>query len=150
MSVNKSILVGRLGKDPEVRYGKDGGAICNFSLATSEKWKGKDGQKQEKTSWHRIAIFGKLGEVAAKYLNKGSQIYIEGRLQTRSWEDQSGVKKYATEVVATNMVMLGRASDAPVDIPSQDLPADEGVAPAPAPAPATAQAQASDDYDLPF
>ncbi|MCK5612314.1 single-stranded DNA-binding protein [Candidatus Pacearchaeota archaeon] len=108
MSVNKSILVGRLGKDPEVRYGKDGGAICNFSLATSEKWKGKDGQKQEKTSWHRIAIFGKLGEVAAKYLNKGSQIYIEGRLDYGEYEKE-GVIIPTTRIIASHMTMLGQA-----------------------------------------
>ena len=108
MSVNKTILVGRLGKDPECRYGKDGGAICSFSLATSEKWKDKSGEKQEKTSWHRIVIFGKLGEVAGQYLNKGSQVYIEGRLEYGEYEKE-GVKIPTTQIVVAHMTMLGQA-----------------------------------------
>lgn len=108
-SVSKTILVGNLGVDPTVRYGKDGGAICSFSLATSERWTGKDGQKQERTEWHKIVIFGKLGEIAGQYLSKGKQVYLEGKNQTREWDDQEGVKRYTTEVVCHVMTMLGQA-----------------------------------------
>lgn len=107
--VNKVILVGNLGRDPEVRYTKSGQAVASFSLATSEKWTGKDGNKEEKTEWHRIVAWGKLGEICGEYLSKGKQVYIEGRLQTREWEDNDGNKKQTTEIVANNMTMLGQA-----------------------------------------
>lgn len=107
--VNKVILVGNLGRDPEVRYTKSGQAVASFSLATSERWTGKDGNKEEKTEWHRIVAWGKLGEICGEYLSKGKQIYIEGRLQTREWEDNDGNKKQTTEIVANNMTMLGQA-----------------------------------------
>ena len=110
--VNKVILVGNLGRDPEVRYTKSGQAVASFSLATSEKWTGKDGNKEEKTEWHRIVAWGKLGEICGEYLSKGKQIYIEGRLQTREWEDNDGNKKQTTEIVANNMTMLGQAGGA--------------------------------------
>lgn len=98
--VNKVILVGNLGKDPEVRYTPDGRAIANITVATSEQWKDKNtGQPQEKTEWHRVVIFGKLAEIAGEYLRKGSQVYLEGKLQTRKWQDQSGADRYTTEVV---------------------------------------------------
>ena len=98
--VNKVILVGNLGKDPEIRYTSSGSAIANLTLATSETWKDKNtGQQQEKTEWHRIVIFGKLAEVAGEYLKKGSQVYFEGKLQTRKWTDQSGQDRYTTEVI---------------------------------------------------
>ncbi len=98
--VNKVILVGNLGKDPEVRYTPDGRAIANITVATSETWKDKNsGQQQEKTEWHRVVIFGKLAEIAGEYLRKGSQVYLEGKLQTRKWQDQSGADRYSTEVV---------------------------------------------------
>ncbi|NVJ65436.1 MAG: single-stranded DNA-binding protein [Gammaproteobacteria bacterium] len=98
--INKVILVGNLGKDPEVRYTPDGRAIANLTLATSETWKDKNtGQQQEKTEWHRVVIFGKLAEIAGEYLRKGSQVYLEGKLQTRKWQDQSGADRYTTEVV---------------------------------------------------
>lgn len=105
--VNKVILVGNLGQDPEVRYMPGGGAVTNISIATSESWKDKNtGEQKEKTEWHRVVIFGKLAEIAGEYLKKGSQVYIEGALQTRKWTDQSGVDKYTTEiVVAMNGVM---------------------------------------------
>ena len=105
--VNKVILVGNLGQDPEVRYMPGGGAVTNISIATSESWKDKaTGEQKEKTEWHRVVIFGKLAEIAGEYLKKGSQVYIEGALQTRKWTDQSGVDKYTTEiVVAMNGVM---------------------------------------------
>lgn len=105
-SVNKVIIIGNLGRDPETRYMPDGGAITNVSVATTDKWKDKNGEMQEKTEWHRVAFFGKLAEIAGEYLKKGSQVYVEGRLQTREWE-KDGVKRYTTEIVANQMQMLG-------------------------------------------
>ena len=107
MSVNKAILIGNLGRDPETRYMPDGGAITNISIATTDKWKDKSGEMQEKTEWHRVAFFGKLAEIAGEYLKKGSQVYVEGRLQTRKWQDKEGQDKYTTEIVANVMQMLG-------------------------------------------
>ena len=107
-SVNKTILIGNIGRGPEVRYTKSGQAVASFSLATSERWTGKDGNKEEKTEWHRIVIWGKLAEIAGKYLSKGKQVYIEGRLQTREWDDKDGNKKQTTEIVANIMTMLGQ------------------------------------------
>ena len=106
-SVNKVIIIGNLGRDPETRYMPDGGAITNVSVATTEVWKDKNGEKQEKTEWHRVAFFGKLAEIAGEYLKKGSQVYVEGRLQTRKWQDKDGQDKYMTEIVANQMQMLG-------------------------------------------
>jgi single-strand DNA-binding protein len=97
--INKVILVGNLGKDPEVRYTPNGKAVANLTLATSESWKDQSGQIQEKTEWHRVSMFGKLAEIAGEYLRKGSQVYIEGKLQTRKWQDQQGQDRYTTEVV---------------------------------------------------
>lgn len=109
--VNKVILVGHLGQDPEVRYMPNGGAVANITLATSESWRDKTtGEQKEKTEWHRVVLFGKLAEVAGEYLRKGSQVYIEGALQTRKWTDQAGVEKYTTEIVVNvggTMQMLG-------------------------------------------
>ncbi len=107
--VNKVILVGNLGSDPESRMAGDT-PVCNFSLATNESWKGKDGQKQDRTEWHRIIVWGKVGENCQKFLSKGRPVYIEGKLQTRSWEDKEGVKRYTTEVVARDVKFLGSAS----------------------------------------
>lgn len=106
-SVNKVILIGNLGRDPETRYMPEGAAITNISVATTEVWKDKNGEKQEKTEWHRVAFFGKLAEIAGEYLKKGSQVYVEGRLQTRKWQDKEGNDKYSTEIVADRMQMLG-------------------------------------------
>ena len=104
--INKAILIGRLGRDPEVRYAQSGTAVTTFTVATSERWKDKNsGEMQERTEWHRIVAFGKLGEICGEYLTKGKQVYIEGRLQTRSWE-QEGVTRYTTEIVASDMKML--------------------------------------------
>lgn len=109
--INKVILVGNLGKDPEVRYMPSGGAVANLTIATSETWKDKQsGQNQEKTEWHRVVMFNRLGEIAGEYLKKGSQVYIEGKLQTRKWQDQQGQDKYTTEIVANEMQMLGGRS----------------------------------------
>jgi len=107
--VNKVILVGNLGRDPEVRYTKSGQAVTTFSLATTERWTNKDGGREEKTEWHRIVAWGKLGEICGEYLSKGKQVYIEGRIQTREWEDNDGNKRSTTEINANNMVMLGQA-----------------------------------------
>jgi single-strand DNA-binding protein len=107
-SLNKATLIGNLGKDPEVRAIPSGAKVANFSIATTESYTDKNGQKVDKTEWHNIVMWRGLAEVAEKYLRKGSQVYIEGRIQTRSWDDQNGQKKYMTEIVADNMVMLGR------------------------------------------
>jgi len=105
--VNKVILIGNLGADPEVRYTPDGAQVANFNLATSESWNDRtSGEKQERTEWHRLVVWRKLAEIAGQYLKKGSKIYIEGKLQTRSWEDQSGQKRYTTEVVVNELQML--------------------------------------------
>ncbi|MBL8289745.1 MAG: single-stranded DNA-binding protein [Rubrivivax sp.] len=107
-SVNKVILIGNLGRDPEVRYMPSGSAICTVSLATSRTWKNKDnGERQEETEWHRVVFFDRLAEIASEYLKKGKSIYVEGRLKTRKWTDKDGVEKYTTEVVAQEMTMLG-------------------------------------------
>ncbi|MFQ6370668.1 single-stranded DNA-binding protein [Shewanella sp. YIC-542] len=111
--VNKVILVGNLGQDPEVRYMPNGNAVANITVATSDTWKDQQGQQQERTEWHRVVIFGKLAEIAGEYLRKGSQVYLEGRLQTRKWKDQSGMDRYTTEVVIDmqgSMQMLGGRS----------------------------------------
>lgn len=106
--VNKCLLVGRIGKDPEVRYSADGAAITNITLATSEEWKDKNtGAKQERTEWHRVVFFGKLAEIAGQYLKKGSQVYVEGAIRTRKWQNQEGKDQYTTEIVASDMQMLG-------------------------------------------
>lgn len=107
--VNKVIIVGRLGQDPEMKAVGQGATVTRLNVATSENWVGKDGQKQERTEWHRIVVWGKLAEICGKYLAKGRQVYVEGRLQTRSWED-NGQKKYSTEIVASTVQFLGSAS----------------------------------------
>lgn len=115
--INKVIIFGTLGQDPEVKYMPSGGAVCNLSLATSEQWNDKaTGEKKEQTEWHRVVIFGKLAEVAGEYLRKGSQVYVEGKLRTRKWTDQSGVEKYITEIVLQPMngvmqMIGGKSSD---------------------------------------
>jgi single-strand DNA-binding protein len=108
--INKVILIGRLGGDPEIRYTNNGTAVANFSLATSTNWTNKSGEREERTDWHKIVAFGRLGEICGEYLNKGKQVYVEGRLQTRSWEDKDGNKRKTTEVVALQLQMLGAPS----------------------------------------
>ena len=106
--INKVILVGNLGQDPEVKYMPNGNAVCNITVATSESWKDKNsGEMQERTEWHRVVFFRRLAEIAGEYLKKGSQVYLEGRLQTRKWQDQQGQDRYTTEIIADNMQMLG-------------------------------------------
>ena len=106
-SVNKVILIGNLGADPEVRYLPSGDAVTNIRIATTDVWKDKSGEKQEHTEWHRIAFFGKLAEIAGEYLKKGSPVYVEGRIRTRKWQDKEGQDKYSTEIVADRMQLLG-------------------------------------------
>lgn len=163
-SVNKVILVGRLGNDPEVRYTATGSAMANISLATSENWKDKQtGEKQERTEWHRVVFYDKVAEIVAQYLRKGSLIYVEGRLQTRKWQDQNGQDRYTTEIVAKDMTMLGSKSEnsgtasysAPA-APSSYAPAASsniGSAPQAAPRPSAPPPSMSPDNfddDVPF
>jgi len=153
--VNKVILVGHLGKDPEVRYSPNGGAVTNITLATSESWKDKNtGEKQEKTEWHRVVFFGKLAEIAGEYLKKGSQVYLEGRLQTRKWQDKEGKDRYTTEIVAGEMQMLGSREGRGGSNAEYDQSADESRssrAPAMAGSGGGKSAPPSDfDDDIPF
>ncbi len=145
--VNKVILIGNLGKDPEVRYMPNGNAVANITLATSESWKDKtSGEQQEKTEWHRIVMFRRLGEIAGEYLKKGSKVYIEGKLQTRKWQDNSGNDRYTTEIVADQMQMLDSRGGS-----SANFSGESKSAPAMAPAPAAAAAGGGDfDDDIPF
>ena len=109
--VNKVIIVGNVGRDPEVRYTQSGRAVASFSVATSERFQDKDGQTQERTEWHRVVAWARLAEICGEYLRKGKQVYIEGRLQTRDWEDKDGHKRYTTEIIANSMQMLGRRGE---------------------------------------
>jgi single-strand DNA-binding protein len=111
MSVNKVLLIGRLGNNPEVRFTPSGAAVANFNMATNESWNDKNGQKQERTEWHRVVVWGKLAQLCGEYLAKGRQCYVEGRLQTRQWQDKEGQTKYTTEVIATTIQFLGSASE---------------------------------------
>ena len=133
MSVNKVIILGRLGQDPELKYTPSGAAVCNFSLATSESWNDKNsGQKQERTEWHRIIVWGKLAELCNQYLSKGRQAFVEGKLQTRSYDDNDGVKRYITEIVASTVQFLGGQSESNQGNNEQaqgyDVPADASFA----------------------
>lgn len=111
-SVNKVIILGNLGNDPESRFMTNGDAVTNITVATSETWKDKSGEKQQKTEWHRVTFYRKLAEIAGEYLKKGGQVYIEGRLETRKWTDKSGADRYTTEIIANEMKMLGGKSEA--------------------------------------
>lgn len=132
-SLNKVILIGNLGRDPETRYAPSGDAICNLTLATTETWKDKSsGERREATEWHRVVFFGRVAEIAAQYLRKGSQIYVEGRLQTRKWQDQNGQDRYTTEIRGDEMKMLGSrqgGGDAPMSRGDNEY--DAPAAPAP-------------------
>ena len=136
--LNKAILIGNLGGDPEVRYTPGGLAVAKFNIATSEKWT-RDGEKETRTEWHRIVAFGKLGEICGEYLSKGRQVYIEGRIQTNEWTDRDGNKRYTTEIVAANMLMLG----------SRDM-ATRAPASAPEPSPDFPSFPNDQDDDIPF
>ena len=155
--VNKAIIVGTLGKDPEVRYTAGGSAIVNVSVATNESWRDKTtGENVEKTEWHRIVIFGKLAEIAAQYLKKGQQVYFEGKIQTRKWQDQSGQDRYSTEIVANEMQMLGGRPDASggtasFNKPQQQQQQQQQAAPAPAQTSQFDAPPADDGFDdIPF
>jgi single-strand DNA-binding protein len=142
--VNKVILVGNLGAAPEVRYTAGGQPVANFRLATTERWMNRNGERSEITEWHRVVAWGKLAETCGQYLQKGKQVYIEGRIRTRQWQDQQGQKRYTTEIVAQNLVMLGRAADRgevpeePATVPPDDMP------------PAGNDLDSAGDDDLPF
>jgi single-strand DNA-binding protein len=132
--VNKVILIGRLGKDPEVRYTPDGTMVTNFNLATDEQRKDKNGEKIQRTEWHRIVTWGKLAEICGNYLVKGKLVFVEGRIQTRSWEDKEGVKRYTTEIIASNMQMLdskgqNKAGDASFEADAANANINDGSAP---------------------
>jgi single-strand DNA-binding protein len=139
--INKVILIGRLGSDPEVRYTPSGVAVANFNIATSEEWKDKDsGEKKERTEWHRIVAWRRLGEICGEYLSKGKQVYIEGRLQTRDWEDRDGNKRYTTEIVASDVQFLGSRDSSESARPRSTSSTDYQGMPAQGPA----------DDDIPF
>ena len=142
MSLNKVHLIGRLGRDPEVRYMPNGDAVCNFSLATDESWKDKNGQRQTKTEWHAVTLYRRLAEIAGQYLKKGSQVYLEGKIQSRKYTDKNGVERTAYEIVCHEMKMLG-GNDAhmqPAPPANQELP----------PPPAAQNAAPATDDDIPF
>jgi single-strand DNA-binding protein len=143
--VNKAILVGHLGADPELRHTQSGTAVATFRVATTERYNDRSGERQERTEWHRVVAWAKLAEICNNYLKKGKQVYIEGRIQTRQWEDQSGATRYTTEIVANNMVMLGRAGDVANDVPAQQFPPDTAAQES-----SSGGGGGSDDDDLPF
>ncbi|MGA8864001.1 MAG: single-stranded DNA-binding protein [Gallionella sp.] len=151
MSVNKVILIGRLGKDPETRYMTSGEAVTNATLATSENWKDKSGEKQEKTEWHNLVFYRRLAEIAGEYLKKGSQIYVEGKLQTRKWQTKEGQDRYTTEIVVNEMTMLGGKPGAGSFevVESKPTASPGGKAPAKA-APAAKGSFDNFDDDIPF
>jgi single-strand DNA-binding protein len=154
--VNKVILIGNLGADPDLRHTPSGTAVSNLRLATTEVFSNREGEKNKRTEWHRVVTFGRLAEICNQYLKKGRQVYIEGRLQTREWEDQKGEKRYTTEIVATNMVMLGSrgegafagaSEEAQPEAPAEGVDVPAGGA---AGAGDAAEAGVEEDSDLPF
>jgi single-strand DNA-binding protein len=153
--INKVILVGNLGKDPETRYMPSGKAVTNFSIATSESWKDKQtGEQREQTEWHNIVMYDRLAEIAAEYLRKGSQVYVEGRIRTRKWQDKEGRDRYTTEIIANEMQMLGSRGGGGAGTESRSEPraagGGGGERAAPASAPAAAAADEGFDDDIPF
>ena len=148
--INKVILIGNLGNDPDIRYTASGAAVANISLATAETWRDKDsGEQQERTEWHRVVFFGRLAEIVGEYLRKGSQIYVEGRLQTRKWQDKEGNDRYTTEIVANEMQMLGGRSGGSANYESAPQAASSNSQKAPEP---VSSGSSSDDFDddIPF
>ncbi|MDH4071731.1 MAG: single-stranded DNA-binding protein [Gammaproteobacteria bacterium] len=144
--VNKVILVGNLGADPDTRYMPSGSAVTNLSVATNESWKDKQtGEQKDRTEWHRVAMFGRLAEIAAEYLRKGSQVYIEGKLRTRKWQDQSGNDRYTTEIIADELQMLGGRSGA-----GAPAGGDFGAPPGPPSGPSQGGGSGDFDDDIPF
>ena len=157
-SVNKVILIGNLGRDPEVRYAPSGAAICNVTIATSRQWKNKEsGERQEETEWHRVVFYDRLAEIAGEYLKKGRPVYVEGRLKTRKWTDKDGVEKYTTEIIAQEMQLLGsRDGGGGGGMPDEgsaaprSAPAARSAAPAAKPAAKPASGFDDMDDDIPF
>lgn len=147
-SVNKVILIGNLGKDPETRYMSNGDAVTNITLATTDTWKDKNGEKQEKTEWHRVTFYRKLAEIAGEYLKKGRSVYIEGRLETRKWTDKNGVERYTTDIIASDMKMLGNRSGSG-NFESPDHEEDNSVSNRPSPSKSASGFDDMDD-DIPF
>jgi single-strand DNA-binding protein len=145
--VNKVILIGNLGADPDLRHTPSGTAVSNLRLATTEVFSTREGEKNKRTEWHRVVAFGRLAEICNQYLKKGRQVYIEGRLQTREWEDKNGDKRYTTEIVATNMTMLGGRGEGGGGYAAEEAQPEAPADTADAPAPANA---ADEDSDLPF
>jgi single-strand DNA-binding protein len=146
--INKVILIGNLGADPEVRYMPSGGAVANISLATSDTWKDKQtGEQQERTEWHRVVFFGRLGEIAGEYLRKGSKVYVEGRLQTRKWQDNNGIDRYTTEIIANEMQMLDSRGGTANFNSEPSAPSQQATQPA-----STPSQSSYDDFDddIPF
>jgi len=153
MSVNKVILVGRLGKDPETRYMTNGEAVTNVSLATSENYKDKSGEKQERTEWHNLVFYRRLAEIAGEYLKKGAQIYVEGRIQTRKWQDKEGKDRYTTEIIVNEMKMLGsKTGGGSFEVVENESAPAARSAPVPKPAAAPAAKGNFDNFDddIPF
>lgn len=146
-SVNKVILVGNLGADPEVRFTPSGAAVANFNIATTDRWTGQDKTPQERTEWHRIVVWGKLAELCKEYLSKGRSVYLEGRLQTREWTDKEGHKRYTTEVVAQTVQFLGGGSGAGSGSGARGSSAGSNAAPSDTGMPGFAE---SNDDDIPF
>ena len=146
--VNKAIIVGNLGRDPEVRYSASGNAIANVTVATTDSWKDRQsGERQERTEWHRVVFFNRLAEIVAEYLKKGSQVFIEGRIQTRKWEDKDGNERWTTEIVANEMQMLGSRGGGSMQGGSPD---DSGAAPAPGSSGSSGFSDSEFDDDIPF
>jgi single-strand DNA-binding protein len=143
MSVNKAILIGRLGKDPDLQYTPSGTAVAKFTLATNERWTGQDGQSNERTVWHNIVAWGKQAEIIKEHLSKGRQVYIEGRIDNRTYDDKEGNRRYISEIVVQNFRFLGSRGDAP----GEPAPAAETPSETSAPAP---EGTSNDDDDLPF
>lgn len=142
-SVNKVILIGNLGKDPEVRYMPSGDAIANINIATTESYKDREGVKQERTEWHRVVFFGKLAEIVGQYLKKGRPVYVEGRIQTKKWQDKNGQDRYTTEIIATDMKMLGSRGDSGSDASFAPEEGEPQSRPAARPSSSTSSAQSA-------
>ena len=129
-SLNKVILIGNLGQDPEARFTPQGTAVCNLSIATNESWKDQNGEMQDRTEWHRVVMYGRMAETATEYMKKGQMVYVEGRLNTREWEDQNQIKRRTTEIRCDNFTMLGKRSDSsnpPSENPDSSMKPDSGV-----------------------
>ncbi|MBD3334705.1 MAG: single-stranded DNA-binding protein [Candidatus Eisenbacteria bacterium] len=159
MSVNKVILVGNLGRDPELRHTPSGSKVANFTMATNEKWTDRDGQRQERTEWHRIVVWGRQAEIVGEYLHKGRMVYVEGRLQTRQWTDNNNQQRYTTEIVAQNVQMLGGRGDTRFESTPEDSGGGRRSGDSQAPPDVPEPVPSDDDYgrgggdeddDLPF